>query len=123
MVDDYKESGNDPLPIYNQSKDVLDQMANVFGNNDELLRSQSTVTVYYLTFKKAMELNSIANVTRRGIIDFYESIAENRRRAEKDITQSNYELLEFERMSQQGTNDAYSIKERTRLLCEYLGIK
>jgi hypothetical protein len=123
MVDEYKESGNDPMPIYNQSMDVLDQMANVFGNNDELLRSQSTVTVYYLTFKKAMELNSIANVTRRGIIDFYESIAENRRLAEKDITQSNYELLEFERMSQQGTNDAYSIKERTRLLCEYLGIK
>ena len=43
--------------------------------------------------------------------------------AEKDITQANFELLEFDRMSQQGTNDADSIKERVRIFGEELGVK
>ena len=123
MVTDYKEPGKDPAALLNTTKSVLDEMTSVFGNNDDLLRSQSSVTVYYLTFKKAIEEDELSKVSRRGIIDFYEAIAENRKLAEQDITKSNYELLEYERMSQQGTNDAFSIKERTRILCEHLGIE
>lgn len=122
MVIDYRDPDNDVDPLLNTTRSVLNEMSNVFGNGDELLRSQSSITVYYLTFKKAIEKNLLANVNRRGIISFYEAIAANRRMAEEDITQSNYEYLEFERMSQQGTNDAYSIRERTRILCEHLEI-
>jgi len=31
-------------------------------------------------------------------------------------------LLEFDRLNQQGTNDASSIKERVRILSEFLGV-
>lgn len=123
MVIDYRESQEDPSPIINSTMNVLDEMANVFGNNDDLLRSQSSATVYYLTFRTAIKKNVLNLVSRRGIINFYNALTENRRLAEDDITQSNYEMLEFERMSQQGTNDAFSIRERTRILSEYLGIE
>ena len=123
MVSDYNESNDDPSLVLGNAKTILDHMVELFGNKDELLRSQSSVTVYYLTFKKALDSDVLSKITRKGIRSFYDSIAENRRLAEEDITLSNYELLEFERMSQQGTNDAFSIKERTRILCDYLGIE
>lgn len=123
MVIDYRENNNDATLLLNKAKTVLDAMSSVFGNYDDLLRSQSSITVYYMTFKNALEKNLSQRVTRKGIIDFYSAIAENRRMAESDITKSNYEFLEFERMSQQGTNDAFSIRERTRILSEFLQIE
>lgn len=123
MVIDYRENNTDPQPILNASVLIFNDMNNIFGNRDDLLRSQSSITVYYLLFKKAKEINQLHMVTRRGLIDFYQALADNRRISEQDITQSNYEYLEFERMSQQGTNDAYSIKERTRIMARFLNIE
>ena len=123
MVIEYKQFDKDPDHLLKSTRLILDEMTNIFGNYDDLLRSQSSISVYYLTFKKAIANDAQEKVSRRSIIDFYELIARNRQLAEEDITQSNYELLEFERMSQQGTNDAMSIKERTRILCEYLKIE
>ena len=123
MVIDYRNRNQDPSPIVNSSSRILDILINIFGNNDDLLRSQSSITVYYLLCKKAVEVDKLDRLTRRGIINFYQALSENRKIAEKDITESNYEFLEFERMSQQGTNDAYSIKERTRIFAEFLGIE
>ncbi len=122
MVIEYRDTHDDPTPILSKSQAVLNEMTNLFGNNDELLRSQASITVYYMTFKRAIEVNQLSKVTRRGIIDFYNALTENRIISASDITNSNYEYLEFERMSQQGTNDAYSIRERTRIFSEYLGI-
>lgn len=123
MVTDYRDNNADPQPILDRSLLVLDEMVNVFGNKDELLRSQSTIAVYYLLFRISKERGRLDLVTRRGLIDFYQALADNRSISEQDITKSNYEYLEFERMSQQGTNDAYSIKERTRIMATFLGIQ
>jgi|SRR5215469_11563789 len=45
----------------------------------------------------------------------------NRQAAERDIARANFEWLEFDRMSQQGTNDAASIRERVKILSSFLG--
>lgn len=123
MVIDYRDNNSDTHPILESTTNIFGLMTKVFGNKDDLLRSQSSITVYFLLFKKANEGNQLNLITRRGLMDFYQAIEYNRRISEQDITQSNYEYLEFERMSQQGTNDAYSIKERTRIMANFLGIE
>ena len=123
MVTDNKTDTNGVVSsVALETSGIIDVMNTVFTSRDELLRSQSIITVYFLVFKSAMQNGNIENITRRRLLDFYQVLAENRRIAEEDITEANYEYLEFERMSQQGTNDAYSIRERTKILCEYLGV-
>lgn len=122
MVLDYRDKNMSPNEILNKTTSVFDLMANVFSNKDDLLRSQSAITVYFLMFKKANEVNQVHLITRKALFDFHQVLGENRRISGIDITKSNYEYLEFERMSQQGTNDAYSIKERMRILVNFLGI-
>jgi hypothetical protein len=99
---------------------VLDEMGKVFSSSDSLLKAQAIITVYFMIFKNAIGNNTLPKITRKSLFDFFETLSENRITAERDITRANYEYLEFDRMSQQGTNDASSIKERTRILSEYL---
>jgi hypothetical protein len=122
MVVEYNEQDLDPSPIVNKVYIVLDKMVSVFGKKDELLRAQSTITVYYMLFSDAIKKQSVDKVSRKKFLKFNAELASNRKIAEKDITLANFDFLEFERMSQQGTNDANSIKERTRILSEYLKI-
>jgi hypothetical protein len=44
----------------------------------------------------------------------------NREVAQDDLTKASFELLEYDRLSQQGTNDASSIRERWRILENWL---
>lgn len=122
MVIDYRENNKNPDPVYKSCVAVLDEMSKIFTAFDTLLRTQSSVPVYYLTFKTAIQNNSLVNITRGKLISFFDTLAENRQMAETDITKANYEYLEYDRMSQQGTTDASSIKERTRILSEFLGV-
>ena len=108
--------------IYNEVVSVLDIMNSIFIVNDNLLKSQHIIVVYFLLCKKALENDSLNKITRQNLILFYEELARNRDIAENDITEAKFEYLEFIRLSQQGTNDANSIKERTRILVDYLGI-
>ena len=110
--------GSPDLPTPKHVVDELCKQAKVPGNQRYSRPNGKTE----MTFKRAIEVNQLSKVTRRGIIDFYNALTENRIISASDITNSNYEYLEFERMSQQGTNDAYSIRERTRIFSEYLGI-
>ena len=54
------------------------------------------------------------------IEDFQNLRANNRIIAEGDIEVAEFELLEFDRLSQQGTNDASSIKERVGIMLDYI---
>lgn len=121
MVIDNRDSNIDSY--YYDISVVLDTMNNVFSLNDSLLRSQSIIVVYYLVFKEAIEKNLIHKVLRQNLFSFFSQLNENRKMAGKDITLANFDYLEFDRMSQQGTNDATSIRERTRILSEYLGTR
>ncbi len=123
MVRQYKtEKGKRLDEVRNRTTATLNALDVVFEDRDALLRSLSSITVYYLTMRTACALGAQALFTRERLEHFNAKLAENRDLAARDIAFANFEYLEFDRMSQQGTNDAASIKERTRVLCKFLGI-
>jgi len=123
MVMSFKRNTQlDSSGYYHKSVNILNEMVNVYENQDTLLRGQANVTIYFLIFKSAIEKNKLDLITREKFISFYKDLESNRKMAETDITEANFEYLEFERLSQQGTNNAVSIRERTKILSEYFGI-
>ena len=100
---------------------TLVQLNSVFAAGDPLLRSQSSVPVFYLTMQAAERANKTKRFSRNKIAQFNEKLSENRTLAELDIAKANFDFLEFDRMSQQGTNDANSITERVKILARFLG--
>lgn len=101
---------------------VLDRMEDEFADTDELLLAQGILVVYYLIFRSAMSHGEEANLTRRKLLDFRQNLSDNREAAIKNYEGASFDLLEFDRLNQQGTNDASSIKERVRILSEFLGV-
>jgi len=98
----------------------LSFLSEIFTSKDKLLRSQGMVIIYYLVIKEADKEEWVGRVTRKKLLDFEKNRQENRLIAEKDISKANYELLEFDRMTLQGTNDGVSIKFRLDTLSGYL---
>lgn len=98
--------------------DILDQMTLCFANKDILLRAQGAMAVYYLLFK--WSISEGFTINRSLLLDFDQRIKDNRALAEVNYEGANYELLEFDKLSQQGTNDVSSIKERLRILKDLL---
>lgn len=119
MVRRYKLNSLDPTRVHNQVNGLLDILYGIFVDEDDLLRAQSAIPIYYLFVKDMYENDRMDMVTRDRLWNFRSSVEQNRRIAEGDITMANFDLLEYDRMSQQGTNDAVSIKERVRILCDY----
>lgn len=101
---------------------ILDEMSKVFADSDELLRAQGNMVLYFLIFKKADELGELNKITRRKLLDFRDKLIDNRRAAESDYSSSSFDLLEYDRLSQQGTNDASNIRERYRTLASMLDL-
>jgi hypothetical protein len=101
---------------------ILDRMAAEFTASDELLLAQGILVVYYLIFRSAIAHGEEAKVTRRSLLDFRQRLAVNREAAIKNYEGASFDLLEFDRLNQQGTNDASSIKERVKILSEFLGV-
>jgi hypothetical protein len=101
---------------------VLDAMDAEFMLSDELLQAQGILVVYYLVFRAALEMGHLDRVTRRKLLNFRERLADNREAAAQNYLEASFELLEFDRLNQQGTNDASSIKERYRILSQQLKV-
>ena len=97
---------------------IVSIMGNTFIDQDNLLRTQGIMVVYYLLFKRALEIDK--TISRHDLQDFEQKVKDNRRIAEESYELADFELLEFDRLSQYGTNDVSNIKERYRLLSEYL---
>lgn len=108
--------------IQNKCIAVLDVMSDTFTSSDELLRSQGNMTVYYLLFRDALASDQLEKITRRKFFDFQEKLKSNRASAAEDYENSSFELLEYDRLSQQGTNDSSNIKERLHILKNEFGI-
>jgi hypothetical protein len=100
--------------------EVLDAMDSEFVESDELLQAQGILVVYYLIFRAAINNDQLDKVTRRKLLNFRERLRENREAAVQNYADASFELLEFDRLNQQGTNDASSIKERYRILSGHL---
>lgn len=101
---------------------TLKEMAKVFVDSDTLLSAQSAVPIYFLLFREAAEGRALAKLSRSTFIKFQELRQKNRVIAANDITKAQFEFLEFDRLSQQGTNDASSIKERLSILKNFCGV-
>lgn len=108
--------------IRNTTTRVIGELDAVFVDKDPLLRAQAVIPVYYLTMRDAAATGKQALFRRERIEAFLDAISKNRQDASRDIANANFDLLEYDRMTQQGTNDSASIKERVRILSEFLGM-
>lgn len=100
--------------------EILDALVPVFTDRDSLLVAQANIPIYAFTYRTLNAQGHTNLFARTKIEKFNQERANNRRIAEKDITQAKFELLEYDRLSLQGTNDASSIRERLRILEEWL---
>jgi hypothetical protein len=103
-----------------QITNLLDDLSKIFVDRDPLLIAQASVPIFALVFNDLVARNRSSNFTRTKLIEFNEERARNRASAEKDIAAATFELLEYDKLSLQGTNDASSIRERTRILSSWL---
>lgn len=99
---------------------VLDKMAQLFTKEDPLLKTQAMTIIYYLIIKEALAKDWLSKVTRKKLLSFDEEREANRSAAAEDIAKAKYDLLEFDRMHLQGSNDAASIKFRFETLRGFL---
>ena len=96
---------------------ILATMRSSFTTADKLLRSSGMVILYYLLFEKSEGHGKVPS--RSVLVDFETTRTKNRQKAEEDITAANYDLLEFDRLTQT-PNDAYAIKFRLELLEKFV---
>lgn len=101
---------------------VLIEMTKIFIKKDPLLKAQGTLPVYFLVVRDYKALKKLDKLTRNMIIQFRDKLEKNRKKAENDIGSAEFDLLEYDRLSQQGTNDASSIVTRLQILKSYLKI-
>ena len=99
---------------------VLAWSRELFVSGDPLLRTQAMTVIYYQVVKQAMEEGWDSEITRSKLTSFEERRQENRVLAEEDIAKAEYDLLEFDRMHLQGSNDRTSIEFRSRTLAKYI---
>lgn len=99
---------------------ILNEMANIFIKKDPLLKAQGTLPVYFLLVRDYNGENKLNKFTRKMLVKFKDDIEKNRMTAEQDIGLAEYDLLEYDRLSQQGTNDASSITARLATLKTYM---
>jgi hypothetical protein len=97
------------------AQDNTDRMATVFTRKDPLLRQVGIVMLYYHLFRIAAKKGWEPEITRKRLADFEKLRQKNRELAEKNLTNANYDLIEFDRYAQ-SPNDAYAIRFRLRIL-------
>jgi len=115
-----KKSPKTVTPYTSKVTNVLNDMVKVFSVADTLLRSQSMAVIYYLIFKNCSSEKWFNKLSRKTLLKFDDLRLENRATAEQDISKAKYDLLEFDRLSVQGTNDQLSLKYRYDIMHHYL---
>jgi len=117
----YKNENNEIVHQFkNHVIHILELMASIFSEKDTLLRSQGNMTTYYLLFCLAEKGNQLDLLSRRKFLDFNKHLKENRILAKDNYENSSFEFLEYDRLTQQGTNDASNIKARVLTLAKYM---
>lgn len=121
LVEGYKVQGDLKVnKIERTVVEILKGMDSVFADKDSLLRTQGIIPIYYLIFREIVVKKVNINANRKLFLKFMEDVQKNKVIAEKDIRKANYDLIEFDKMSIQGTNDAGSIRERFRIMLDYI---
>ncbi|MBL0798317.1 DUF262 domain-containing protein [Pseudomonas sp. B7] len=123
MVKNYKSGSAKKIKALSDSvTSVLDYMSSVFVDRDELLRAQGGVVLYYLCAKSALINAQTKRFSRKALMKFRDEVKSNREVAEDNYLDAKFDLLEFDRLSQQGTNDASNIKDRLSIICKTIGV-
>ena len=104
-------------PVLKKAQATVAQMYEVFTQNDALLRQVGMVLLYYHLFRVVEHNKWELKMTRQVLANFETLRASNRKKAEDDITQAKYELIEFDRYAQ-SPNDGYAIRLRLRILLD-----
>lgn len=99
---------------------IISELEEIFIDHDPLLAAQASLPIYYLAIEALKRGNPDFELTRDKLIKFNKKRDSNRKTAAEDMAKADFDLLEFDRMSQQGTNDASSIRDRVKILCEKL---
>lgn len=99
----------------------LDAMSAVFVNRDELLQSLGTAVLYYNLFREGMEHGWVSRIKRSELVEFEALRRRNRRLAEEESSDTNLELIEYDRLSQ-SSNDEHALKSRYQILKKYLDL-
>lgn len=117
----YKKSNKSHIEhVLNSVSSITRYLASIFTDYDKLLTTQAALPVYYLVARHQLYQDGAISLTRKQIEDFQERRLYNRIVAEENIESAEFELLEYDRLSQQGTNDASSLKERTSIMLDYI---
>lgn len=109
--------------IKGEVQHLLSLMNTIFTEKDELLRAQGNMVLYYLLIKSAVAAKLTDAISRESLYKFRDLVRNNRVRAEDDYAEASFELLEFDRLTQQGTNDSSNIRERLRVIAEFMKVK
>ena len=122
MVQIFKDNGakEEANRIGHEVEDILGSATKIFVDRDNLLRAHGTTVVYFQVLKEALKAGWSEKITRDKLATFEELRRKNRLAAQEDIAKADYDLLEFDRMNLQGTNDKTSIEFRTRTLANFL---
>ena len=122
MIQIFKDNGakEEANRIGHEVEDILGSATKIFVDRDNLLRAHGTTVVYFQVLKEALKAGWSEKITRDKLATFEELRRKNRLAAQEDIAKADYDLLEFDRMNLQGTNDKTSIEFRTRTLANFL---
>ncbi|WP_281784118.1 DUF262 domain-containing protein [Sinimarinibacterium flocculans] len=103
-----------------EARKTLDDMASVFVDADWLLRSVGTTVLYYFLFLDGRKQGWIETITRADFEEFDRVRIENRSVAEEDVSKVNFNLLEYDRLTQ-SPNDAVALRFRYAVLRQHVG--
>ena len=98
---------------------VLATMCAIFKSPDPLLKSPGTVVVYFLLFRELPAHAPAPKLKRKDFDAFDSKLKDNRKVAESDLSKADWELLEYDRLSQT-PNDASAIEFRLKTLRKHL---
>lgn len=99
---------------------TIDSMADVFVDADILLRSVGTTILYYFLFLDASKNGWIKTISRAEFETFDQLRLDNRTAAERDVSNANFNLLEYDRLTQ-SPNDAVALRFRYAVLRQHIG--
>ena len=102
--------------LLSETQPIVEAMAGTFVKNDPLLASIGMVSVYFLLY---LELFGDPLPTRTQLSSFDEVRRLRRFEDEDDLTEAQFRLLEFDRLSQ-SPNDESALQYRLSVLRDYL---
>jgi len=120
FFESHKDStAGDVSDLLDEVTSILDEMAKTFTDNDSLLRSVGMISLYFLLFRRAISEDETDRISRVEFADFETQRQENRRLAEEEDAETNFQLLEFDRFAQ-SPNDAIALRYRLAVVDQEL---